>query len=177
MDEITNAKKISKVLIWIYYSPLTSQNSSAIGMSLSGIIFNLTSSLTNDWTPPFTVKSLRFRRCPWEKVFKMIWKLNLSNLSLIQYNILFLLYSHVFCYIPIFFAISPCFLLYPHENLLSFIWSLRLAAPRAENRSILTLLSADKVFSSWDCWSCAWFNATFNFSGSPWVFLRRPLIS
>ena len=31
---------------------LTSQNSSAIGMSLSGVIFNLVSLSTNEWTPP-----------------------------------------------------------------------------------------------------------------------------
>ena len=31
---------------------LTSQNRSAIGMSLSGVIFNLVSSLMEDWTPP-----------------------------------------------------------------------------------------------------------------------------
>ena len=46
-------QKISKVHMWIYYNPLTSQNSSPISMSLSGIIFNHTSSLTNEWTPPF----------------------------------------------------------------------------------------------------------------------------
>ena len=31
----------------------TSQNGIPIGMSPSGVIFNLTSSLTNEWTPPF----------------------------------------------------------------------------------------------------------------------------
>ena len=59
-----NAKKISKVHMWIYYNPLTSQNSSPIGMSLSGIIFNLTSSLTNEWTPPLN-NLLKFIKQYW----------------------------------------------------------------------------------------------------------------
>ena len=33
-------------------NPLTSQNSRPIGMSPSGVIFNLVSLVTNDWTPP-----------------------------------------------------------------------------------------------------------------------------
>ena len=37
----------------IYTDPLTSQNSCAIGTSLSGIIFNLESLLKNEGTPPF----------------------------------------------------------------------------------------------------------------------------
>ena len=35
------AKIILKMYMWIYKNPLASQNSSPIGMSLSGIIFNL----------------------------------------------------------------------------------------------------------------------------------------
>ena len=44
-------KKKYKKLICEYTKPR--QNSSPTGMSLSGVIFNLVSSLTNDWTPPF----------------------------------------------------------------------------------------------------------------------------
>ena len=40
----------------MYNDPLTSQNSSAIGTSLSGIIFNLVSLLKNERTPPFSVE-------------------------------------------------------------------------------------------------------------------------
>ena len=40
------------------YNPLTSQNSSPVGISLSGIVFNLTSLLTNEWTPPLKLKKI-----------------------------------------------------------------------------------------------------------------------
>ena len=43
-------QKILKVHMRINNNLLTSQNSSPVGRSLSGIIFNLGSSLTNEWT-------------------------------------------------------------------------------------------------------------------------------
>ena len=44
--------KILKVHMRIHNNLLTSQNSSSASMSLSGIIFNLVSSLTNETTAP-----------------------------------------------------------------------------------------------------------------------------
>ena len=45
-------EQILKVHMRIHNNLLTSQNSSHVGTSLSGVIFNLVSSLTNEWTPP-----------------------------------------------------------------------------------------------------------------------------
>ena len=44
----------------IYTDHLTSQNSSAIGVSLSGIIFNLVSLLKNELTPPLQLRQGSF---------------------------------------------------------------------------------------------------------------------
>ena len=43
-----NEKKLKKVNMRMQKIPLTSQNSSPIGMSLSGVILNIISLLTND---------------------------------------------------------------------------------------------------------------------------------
>ena len=55
-------QKILKVQMRIHDNPLSSQNSSAIGTSLSGVIFNLVSSLTNKWTPPLIQVFPEFRK-------------------------------------------------------------------------------------------------------------------
>ena len=49
---IDNILKNLIVHLRIYTDSLTSQNSCAIGTSLSEIIFNLVSLLKNEWTPP-----------------------------------------------------------------------------------------------------------------------------
>ena len=56
-------QKILKVHMRIHNNLLTNQNRSPVGMSLSGVIFNHVSSLTNEWTPPLA-KTRNFRNLP-----------------------------------------------------------------------------------------------------------------
>ena len=52
-------QKILKVHMRI--TTLTSENSKPLGTSLSGVIFNLVNSITNDWTPLFEFKIFKCR--------------------------------------------------------------------------------------------------------------------
>ena len=54
----------------IYNNPLTSQNSRPIGMLPSGVMFNLVSSLTNDWTPlPSLGNCVNYNSIDWVRTY------------------------------------------------------------------------------------------------------------